>query len=125
MNGIIYFYKLTGEYDHDDVLNIENLSKINGLKIKCHLKNNTEVVGFADSYRVLTNNYDSSIHDYINIWTYDYLDEVTHKLVGEDNIKNKQTPQAVLISEISHIEVLLFSNPSFGGILTNKFEIFK
>lgn len=125
MQGKIYFYNIEGKIDHDDNLNIETLGRINGLKVRCHLINNTEVVGFADSYRVLTNNYDGTIHDFINIWTYDNLDESSHKLIGDENEKNKQTPQAILINNLSYIEAILFSNPSYGGTLTNKFEIIK
>lgn len=125
MQGKIYFYRQDGHIDHDDVLSIETLARINGLKIRCHLNDNTDRVGFADSFRVQTNNYDGTVHDFINVWTYDNLDETTHKLVGDENTKNKQTPQAVMINSISYIEAILFSNPSYGGKLTNKFEIFK
>lgn len=124
MQGKIYFYGRDGKIDHEDVLNIDTLARINGLKIRCHLIDNTNRVGFADSYRVLTNNYDGLVHDFINVWTYDNLDETTHKLIGDETTKNKQTPQAVMISSISYIEAILFSNPSYGSKLTNNFQIY-
>lgn len=123
MNNKIIFYNKEGKFDHDDLLNLDTLTRINGMKVRIRLNNNTEIIGFADPYRTLSNDYDGQIHDYINVWVWENIDENNHKLLGDESTKYKQKYSAILINNILFIETILFSNPSLGGKITNKFEI--
>jgi len=121
MNKII-FYKLNGEIDCIEPLNNITLECINGMKVKCHLKDNSIKIGFADLFRTYNDIFDNKIHDYINIWTWDNIDENEHKLIGNDNSKYNKTFIPVKISEIIKIEAILYSNPRWGAELTNQFR---
>lgn len=124
--GKIILYKLNGDKNKILELTLENIKNINGMKVKCHLKDNTDKVGFADVYRTNDKDgFDNEIHDYINLWTYDLLDEETHKLVGTDNNRYNQTTIKIFIDDIVEIEAILHSNPRWGTMLTNKFCFFK
>lgn len=124
MNNKIYFYNKEGNIDHEDVLNNDTITRINGLKIRVKLKDNSEVVGYSDVFRVLSNYYDGHVHDFINVWTYDNIDESRHILVGEEDEKNKQTIKSILLTDIIYIEALLYSNPSYGSKPTNNFKLY-
>ncbi len=54
------------------------------MKVKCILKNQKEIIGFADPLRLSDNTFDNSVHDYIYINTYKYLNEENNKLENED-----------------------------------------
>ncbi len=118
----ITFYKLDGTVKKEVALTEENLALCNGMKLKCCLKNGSEVVGFADVYRTYNKSeFDNKIHDYIYLWTFDNLVEEQHKLVGTDENKYNQTFNKVNIDDIIKIEAILYSNPRWGTRLTNKF----
>ena len=123
MNSKIYFYNKEGALDHEDILNNDNLARINGLKIRCTLKDNTKVVGYSDIFRVQSNNYDGQVHDFINVWTYDNIDETNHVLIGDETTKHKQSFRSILIHDLIYVEAILYSNPSYGSKPTNTFQI--
>ena len=77
MNNKITFYKLNGEINSEELLNEEVLRYM----LKCYMRNGTEEIGFADSYRTHDNDFDDLVHDYINLWTWDNLDEDKHELI--------------------------------------------
>lgn len=121
----IIFYKKDGQVKSEEILTKENLKHIHGMMTKCTMENGKEEVGFADSTGVYDiENYDGKIKDYIYLWTWDNLDEATGKLIGNDDEKYNHTLNPVKIDEIENIEAILYSNPRWGGKLTNKFEFF-
>lgn len=83
------------------------------------LKNGTSIEGYADPYRCNDGTYDDKIRDYIILWTFNNLDEVTHKY----NIEDGQNIVKVDITDIQYVYSILYSNPRWGGILTNRFYI--
>ena len=91
---------------------------------RCTLKDESEIVGFADSFSPSgINLYGYKTHDNIFLWTWDNLDEENHKLIGDEKNKYNQTFKKVNIDEIIKVESILYSNPRWGGKLTNKFFI--
>ena len=120
----IVFYKKNGEiYDIKELTN-DNLERINGMMTRCTLGDESEIVGFADPFRICDrNSYDGKVNDNIFLWTWDNLDEENHKLIGDGNNKYNQTFKKVIIDEIIKVESILYSNPRWGGKLTNKFSI--
>ena len=91
---------------------------------RCTLKDGSIVVGYADPFRSNDKEgFDLKIHDYIYLWTFDNLDEVTNKLIGDDKNRYNQTYKKVIINDILLVESIMYSNPRWGGKLTNKFII--
>ena len=124
MNNKIIFYKLNGEISDIEELTNENLSHINGMMTRCTLEDGSRVIGYADPFRTCDRNlYDNKIHDYIFLWTWDNLDEENHKLIGNEENRYNQTFKKVNIPNIIKVESILYSNPRFGGKLTNEFFI--
>lgn len=122
----IVFYDLKGNAKREEALTKENLTHINGMMTKCYMIDGKEQVGYADSEGTFDKEkYDRSIHDDIYLWTWDNLDENTGKLIGSENEKFNQTFTKIKINEIERIEAVLYSNPRWGGRLTNKFEFIK
>lgn len=113
----IIFYKLNGTIKSTTVLTKETLTQCHGMKVKCHLKDGTAAVGFADVYG--TNN---AVHDSVYLRTYDHLDEARHELIGPDDTKYDQTFHDVPLCDITKIEAILHSNPRWGTMLTNEFS---
>lgn len=124
MENKITFYKLNGDIDNEKLLNEESLRNTNGMMLKCYMKNGIEEIGFADPYRIHDKDFDDSVHDYINLWTWDNLDEDKHELIGDDDSKYNQSFKKVKIKDIVRIEAILHSNPRWGGKLTNNFDYF-
>ena len=124
MNNKIIFYKLNGEISKIEELTNENLCHITAMMTRCTLKDGSEIVGFADSFTQRDINlYGHKLHDNIFLWTWDNLDEENHKLIGDENNKYNQTFKKVITDEIIKVESILYSNPRWGGRLTNKFFI--
>lgn len=120
----IIFYKQNGEISDIKELTNDNLERINGMMTRCTLGDESEIVGFSDPFRTCDrNSYDGKVHDNIFLWTWDNLDEENHKLIGDGNNKYNQTFKKVIIDEIIKVESILYSNPCWGGKLTNKFSI--
>lgn len=126
MKNKITFYKNNGELDHEEILNEDNLAHTNGMLLKCYLNDGIEVIGYGDPYRTHDkNSYDGSVHDYINLWTWDNLDEEKHQLVGDSETKYNQTFKKIDINSINTIDAMLYSSQRWGGKFTNKFEFHK
>ena len=120
----IIFYKQNGEISDIKELTNDNLELINGMMTRCTLGDVSQIVGFADPFRTCDrNSYDGNVHDNIFLWTWDNLDEENHKLIGDGNNKYNQTFKKVITDEIIKVESILYSNPRWGGKLTNKFSI--
>jgi len=125
MQNKIVFYKNNGEFEKEEELTEDNLAITNGLMIKCHLKDGSEKVGYSDPYRLHENNPFLEVKEYIYLFTWTNLDEETHKLIGDDESKYDQTYTRVNIDEMIGVEAILFSNPRWGGQLTNLFSFRK
>lgn len=126
MKNEIIFYKKNGEVDTIEMLNNKNLEHINGMMTRCVLNDGTVEVGFADSFRTHDSySFDDSVHDYIYLWIWENLDEKTHRLFGDNKNKFNQIFKKVDIIDIVEVEVILYSNPRFGGVLTNEFYLGK
>ena len=122
----IKYYKNNGELDHEELLSEDTLGGTAGMLIKCYMNDGTTKVGYSDPYRTHEKYaYNDFVHDYIYLWTWDNLDEDKHELVGNEETKYNQTFEKVIIKKINTIEAMLFSNPKWGGRLTNKFEFVK
>ena len=120
----IIFYKQNGEISDIKELTNENLEHINGMMTRCTLKDESKIVGYADVFRIYDrNSYDGKVQDNIFLWTWDNLDEENHKLIGDKESKYNKTFKKVSIKEIIKIETILYSNPRYGGQLTNKFFV--
>ncbi|WP_196029984.1 hypothetical protein [Longicatena caecimuris] len=125
MKEIVY-YTLSGEIKNKEKLTVDSIVKCNGMKVRCWLNDNSQKVGFMDAFRIHDeNNYDGIIKDYINICTFDNLDENKNQLIGYDNSKYDQTCIKVDIEDIEKIEAILHSNPRWGTRLTNEFKFNK
>ena len=121
---MISYYKLDGTLDKTEELNNDNIASTNGMMVRCSMKDGTICEGFSDPFRTHGKPiYDGKIHDVIYLWTWDHLDEETHKLVGDVETKFDQTFVPVIIDEIICIDAILHSNPRWGGRLTNSFSI--
>ncbi len=120
----IYYYQNDGSLKGEEILNENNLGNINGMMVKCHMKNGSVQIGFADPYRTHNQSeYTGKVKDIIYLWTWDNIDEATHQLIGNGTDKYSQTFIPVKIAYITQIDAILFSNPRWGGLLTNKFYI--
>ena len=122
----ICYYQNDGSFCKEEILNKDNLGNIHGMMVKCHMKNGFVQIGFADSYGA----HDLSrithrVKDIIYLWTWDNIDETTHQLIGTGVDKYSQTYIPVKIEYITQIDAILYSNPRWGGLLTNKFYIDK
>lgn len=120
----ISYYTLDGKLKEQQDLTGGNIGNTNGMMLRCFMQNGTVCEGFSDPYRTHGEPpYDGSIHDYIYLWTWDHLDEETHKLVGDSTTKFDQTFVPVPIHEIIRIDAILYSNPRWGGKLVNHFFV--
>lgn len=120
----IYYYQNDGSIKGEEILNGNSLGNINGMMVKCHMKNGSVQIGFADPYRTLNEGKcTGEVKDIIYLWTWDNIDETTHRLIGNGDDKYDHTYIPVKIKYITRIDAILFSNPCWGGRLTNKFFI--
>lgn len=125
MKEIIY-YNLSGKIKNREQLINKNIEKCNGMKIRCWLKDNSQKVGFADVFRTHDqNDYDGTVKDYINLYTFNNLDEDKNQLIGDFNSKYEKSYIKIEIADIEIIEAILYSNPRWGTRLTNKFQFVK
>ncbi len=123
-NRKIYYYKNDGSCEGESPLNNESLGNINGMMVKCHMKDGSVQIGFAEPYRVHNESeYTGEVKDVIYLWTWDNIDELTHRLIGDGDDKYSHTFVPVKIEYITRIDAILYSNPNWGGRLTNKFYI--
>ena len=123
-NGKISYYKKDGTLERQQELNNDNIGDTNGMMVRCIMKNGTIHEGFSDPFRTQGEpKYDGAIHDFIYLWTWDNLNEETHQLTGDSATKFNQTFTPLAIQEIGQIDAILYSNPRWGGRLTNHFFI--
>ena len=88
--------------------------------IRCTSIDGSEKIGYANLFRT----HDNKVHDYIFLWILDNLNEESHKLlIGNEENKYNQTFKRINIDDIIRVESILYSNPRWGGVLTNRFFI--
>ena len=122
--GKISYYKKDGTLQYQKELTNKNIGETNGMMIRCAMKNGGFCEGFADPFRTHGKaEFDGAVHDFIYLWTWDHLDEETHRLVGDFSSKFNQTFVPVEIQEIESIDAILHSNPRWGGKLINRFSL--
>ena len=120
MNNKIIFYEKHGKIANVEELTNENLSHICGMMTRCTLIDGSEKIGYANPFRT----HDNKVHDYIFLWIWDNLNEESHKLlIGNEENKYNQTFKRINIDDIIRVESILYSNPRWGGVLTNRFFI--
>lgn len=113
----IEFYKLNGQFDSEEPLSEENVSKANGMKVKVTTLDGEEHIGYLKQgidYR-----------GYINLYTYKYLDEKSGKLIAPDGQdKYELEMEKIFIKDMAHIDAILYSNPRWTNRLTNEYKFF-
>ena len=120
----IYYYRGDGTLYDDDVLNLETLRNINGMMVRCYMQNGSVLIGYAEPFRAgLQSGLEYGRDQTIYLWTWDNIDEDSHTLIGDDTVKYNQTHVPARIDQILRIEAILYSNPRWGGTLTNRFFI--
>lgn len=121
---MIIFYNLNGTLKEKLLLNNTNIAKVNGVMIKCYLKNGEIVNGIADVFKSCKREeYSLQVKDFIYLSLWKNLDEETHQLLGNTiEEQYERTYEKVFISDIKRIEAIIHSGPRWGGKLTNKFQ---
>ena len=127
MKKIIY-YKNNGTFHKEEELTLENLKHTSGMMSKCSMEDGSVYIGYADPLRTNSKSslpFDDEVHDFIYLGKWENLDEESHQLIGNDEEKYNQIYQKIDIEKILKMECILYSNPRWGGVLTNRFYYFK
>lgn len=127
MNKII-LYNRGGSINKEYELNETNLKCTQGMITKCHLKDGTEKIRFSDPTKIKTSSleeWNDEVKETINLWTWKNIDEINHKLIGNDASMYDMNIEEIKIDDIKMIESIMHSNPRWGGRITNKFEFHK
>ena len=120
----ISYYTWDGRLKEQQELYTANIGDTNGMMVRCLLRDGTVREGFSDPYRTRGEPpYDGSVHDVVYLWTWEHLDEETHRLMGDERTRFDQTFVSVPIHEIVGMDAILYSNPRWGGRLTNRFSL--
>ena len=118
----IYYYRGDGSLYNEDELSRKTLRNINGMLVRCFMQNGSIQIGYAEPYRAsLESGRDFESEPMMYLWTWDNIDETSHALIGDDITKFSQTHTPVKIDRIARIDAILYSNPRWGGRLTNRF----
>ena len=118
--GKISYYKQDGTLANQRELNEANIGGTVGMMVRCFLKNGDIYEGFSAPFH-RSNGAEVKVHDVIYLWTWDHLDEETHRLIGNEQTKYDQTFTPIAIDKIIRMDAILYSNPRWGGLLTNRF----
>ncbi len=116
MEKKIYFYTSDGLLKKEVELNETTISGIHGMLTRCTLNNGTQVSGYAV--------YDEK-EGTLKLWNWKNIDEEKHILIGDNEEKFEQIFQDIDIEHLIKVESILYSNPRWGGRLTNIFWINK
>ena len=120
----ITIYNSDGSIAEIKEFNAINLIQIDGMLSRCTMKNGEQFDGFVDIYRsYYKNNHNDKSRNLIYFWTWDNIDEDAHRLIGDIDTKFNQTFRPVEISQIHRIDAILYSNPRWGGRITNRFYL--
>jgi len=117
----IRYYQNDGKLKNICELSNESLKGIAGMLCKVILKNKSIKIGYADPFKFNgdKSEYDGNVRDYIYLWTFKNLDEDKKKYNPDDGIEI----QKIIIEDIEDVYAILYSNPRWGGSITNKFYI--
>ncbi len=125
MKKITYYYP-DGRIAEEHPLNRISIEKCLGMKVRCILIDGSQRVGFSNPFYSFEKggiSAEAQELDYTTLETYVNLDEETHTFVGDENHKFDINREAVPISLISHIDVILYSGLRWGILPTNKFNL--
>lgn len=121
---LISFYNKDGTLEIQQNLTRDNIKNTLGMMIRCVLNNGAVFEGYSDPLKQYEKDaFDGSVHESIYLWTWEHLDEETHKLTGDINTKYDQIYTPVTVDDIVRIDAILHSNPRWGGMPTNRFFI--
>ncbi|QDR73630.1 hypothetical protein FOD75_11070 (plasmid) [Limosilactobacillus reuteri] len=102
----------------EETLTKEALLSYQGEKTRLTLSDSSVHEGFIETSKFADD-------DIIGLWTFTFLNDETHDLESDYPLKNEQTWEFIPVSLITSVDLLLHSNPRWGGILTNKFQVVK
>lgn len=114
----ITIYDLSLKIVKEEILDEDTLTSYQGQKARLKLLDGSTREGFIETSEFAKDRI-------VGLWTFTYLDESTHELVGEPPVRNELSWQFIPINLITAVDLILYSNPRWGVILTNKFEIVK
>ena len=113
----IIFYTLNGKYESIEPLTESNVNKICGSKVKVITTDGKEHVGYLENFY--------KVYDYVNLYTYKFLDEKSGKLIAlEGQNKYELIREKIYVKDMVHVDAIRYSNPRWGTPLTNKFKFF-
>ena len=74
------------------------------------MKNGTIQIGFADPYKVYNESeYTGEVDDIIYLWTWDNIDESTHRLIGDDDDKYLYTPSEYALRILIYYDFVIIT----------------
>ena len=122
--GKISYYKKDGTLVVQEELTADNTMGTLGMMVRCIMKNGDICEGFSDIQGPPDRRNGLSVkRGILYLWTWTNLDEETHRLMGDEKTKYDQTFTPVLIDKIVSMDAIVYSNPRWGGKLTNRFFI--
>lgn len=113
MKTIVY-YKANKEYVAQTELNVSTIHDVHGMKVRCIMADGSIHVGYANTYYSFENG--KTVCGDFNYIALEILTNL-EKLPHDFDIEYEK----VLISDIEHIDAILYSGLRWGGIPTNKF----
>ncbi len=115
----IAIFKTSGELDDVFELNERNMYRCVGMKIRLMMRSGIEVQGFVGN-EVYADEHDNY---FIEIWNYKHLNETTHTLEGTGLSKYDTNAIIIYLKDIIAMEAISYTNPRWGGLLTNYFVL--
>ncbi len=117
----IHIFSYEGKFLGEEELTLSNLQGYIGMMARCYMPDGSYSDGF------ITFTPDNEPKDYGSsffLWTWANLDEETHQLLGDGDEKYEQNYKKIEhYRDVEKIDVILFSNPRWGGRLYNHFFI--
>lgn len=127
MKQTITYYKWDGTmYEERELTPCNIKSGLLGMKVRCVMSDQSERVGFANPYysfeedKMVVGDKADRL-DYLALETFIHLDEETHTLVGDGVEKYDIAYERVYLSDIIHIDAILYSGLRWGAPVTNRF----
>ena len=122
--GKISYYKKGGTLVAQEELTADNTMGTLGMMVRCIMKNGDIYEGYSDIQGPRERRNGLSVkRGILYLTTWRHLDEETHQLMGDENTKYDLTYTPLLIDKIVSMDAILYSNPRWGGGLTNRFVL--
>ena len=120
--GKISYYKRDGTLVAQEELTADHTMGTLGMMVRCIMKNGDICEGYSDIQGPPNRRNGLSVRrGILYLWTWTNLDEKTHRLMGDEKTKYDQTFTPIAINKIVSMDAILYSNPRWGGGLTNRF----